>query len=112
MASSRQISANRRNGKLSRGPKTKKGKEISSQNSLLHGLLSCESVLPFEDGVHFRALHVELALALAPVGELERLLVDRIIGLFWRLRRLCKVEAGLFAYQRMVFALDRESQAE
>lgn len=34
---------------------------------------------------------------LRPAGELEGLLVDRIIAAHWRLRRLGRVEAGIFA---------------
>ena len=35
---------------------------------------------------------------LQPVGELEGMLVDRIIAAHWRLRRLGQVEAGIFTY--------------
>jgi hypothetical protein len=38
MATDRQIAANRRNGALSRGPKTAVGKARSSRNALKHGL--------------------------------------------------------------------------
>ncbi len=34
-----------------------------------------------------------------PVGELENLLVDGIIAAHWRLRRLGRVETGIFAWQ-------------
>jgi hypothetical protein len=33
---------------------------------------------------------------LQPIGELENLLVDRIVAATWRLRRLGRVEAGIF----------------
>jgi hypothetical protein len=36
---------------------------------------------------------------LQPVGELEGMLVDRIIAAYWRLRRLGRVEAGIFAWE-------------
>jgi hypothetical protein len=34
------------------------------------------------------------------VGELENLLVDRVAAAVWRLRRLGRVEAGIFAWER------------
>jgi hypothetical protein len=36
---------------------------------------------------------------LQPVGELENLLVGRIIASYWRLLRLGRVEAGIFAWE-------------
>jgi hypothetical protein len=35
---------------------------------------------------------------LQPIGELENLLVDRITAAYWRLRRVGRVEAGIFAW--------------
>ena len=43
-----------------------------------------------------RELGQNLKVELQPVGELENLLVDRIISAYWRLRRLGRVEAGIF----------------
>jgi hypothetical protein len=45
-----------------------------------------------------RELGQNLKVELQPVGELESLLVDRIIASYWRLRRLGRVEAGIFAW--------------
>ena len=48
-----------------------------------------------------------------PVGELENLLVDRIITAYWRLRRLGRVEAGIFAWERseeLAERAEREAQ--
>jgi hypothetical protein len=36
---------------------------------------------------------------LLPVGELENLLVDGIVAAHWRLRRLRRVESGIFAWE-------------
>ena len=38
---------------------------------------------------------------LQPVGALENLLVDRIVSGYWRLLRLGRVEAGIFAWERL-----------
>ena len=44
-------------------------------------------------------LSERLSAELQPIGELENLLVDRIIAAQWRLRRLGRVEAGIFTWQ-------------
>lgn len=36
---------------------------------------------------------------LQPVRELEGLLLERIIAAYWRLRRLGRVEAGIFTWE-------------
>jgi hypothetical protein len=36
---------------------------------------------------------------LQPIGELENLLVDGIVAAYWRLRRLRRVESGIFAWE-------------
>ena len=36
---------------------------------------------------------------LKPEGEMESLLVDRIIAAYWRLRRIGRVETGIFAFE-------------
>ena len=95
MSSELQRDANRRNAQRSRGPNTEEGKTVSSKNSLKHGLLSRDVVLPDEDAKAFAQLANRLGDALDPVGELELVLADRIIGLVWRLGRLGKIEAGI-----------------
>jgi hypothetical protein len=97
MGSQLQNEANRRNAVHSNGPKTEEGKAASSKNSLKHGLLSRNVLLPAEDAEAFAQLGERFMAALGPVGELELVLVDRIIGLIWRLRRLGEIEAGILA---------------
>jgi hypothetical protein len=53
-------------------------------------------VLPNEQRSAFTKLTTALRDELQPLGELEELLVDRLIAGTWRLRRLYKVEAGLY----------------
>jgi len=62
-------------------------------------LRSEEILLPGEDGEALTELGQSLRGELQPVGELESLLVDRIIASYWRLRRLGRVEAGIFAWE-------------
>src|SRR5215213_11591877 len=98
MTSEKQAEANRRNALKSTGPKTPEGKDAVRLNALKHGLLSQEILLPGEDEEALRELDQNLKVELQPVGELESLLVDRIIASYWRLRRLGRVEAGIFAW--------------
>ena len=94
MTSEKKAEANRRNALKSTGPKTPEGKAAVRLNALKHGLLSREVLLPGEDEEALRELGERLRDELQPVGELENLLVDRIIASYWRLRRLGRVEAG------------------
>jgi hypothetical protein len=98
MASKKQIQANRRNALKSTGPKTPEGKALARLNATKHGLLSQE-VLPGEDEEARKELAERLRAELQPVGEMESLLVERIIDATWRLRRLSRVEAGIFIWE-------------
>ena len=99
MTSDKKAQANRRNAQKSTGPKTPEGKAAVRLNALKHGLLSQEILLPGEDEEALTELDEHLRNELQPVGELESLFVDRIITAYWRLRRLGRVEAGIFAWQ-------------
>jgi hypothetical protein len=99
-----QIDANRRNGSLSNGPKTLEGKAASSKNAIKHGLLSDEALLPGEDKGKFEQFAGQLRAELGPQGELELALVERVIGLLWRLRRIGKLEAGVLFWHRCLVA--------
>ena len=100
MTSEKQAKANRKNALKSTGPKTPEGKTAVRMNALRHGVLSREILLPGEDEEALRELGEHLRDELQPVGELENLLVDRIISAYWRLRRLGRVETGIFAWER------------
>lgn len=101
MTSDKQTQANRRNALKSTGPTTPEGKAAASQNALTHGLLSRAVLLPGEDEAALAELSGRLRDELRPVGELEGLLVERVIAAAWRLRRLGRVEAGIFAWERL-----------
>ena len=115
MSSARRAAANRQNALKSTGPKTPDGKAAVRLNALTHGLLSKEILLPGEDEGALRELAERLTAELQPVGELENLLVDRITSLLWRLRRLGRVEAGIFAhefYAELADRAEREARAQ
>src|SRR4028119_2437075 len=109
MTSEKQIQANRRNAQRSTGPKTPEGKAAVRLNANKHGLRSQEVLLPGEDEDALKELDENLRAELQPVGELENLLVDGIVTAYWRLRRLRRVEAGIFARELYGgLAADRE----
>jgi hypothetical protein len=99
MTSDKQARANRRNALKSTGPKTPEGKATIRHNALRHGLLSRDILLPGEDEVALRELGERLWEELQPVGAVESMLVNRIISSTWRLQRLGRVEAGIFAWE-------------
>ena len=111
MTSDKQLAANRLNAQKSTGPKTDQGKAVSKYNALRHGLLSQEVVLPGEDESAFDELYEKFREELLPEGELEIQLVERIATLCWRLRRIGKVEAGIFEMQRSESYLQRVKSA-
>src|SRR3712207_1362234 len=113
MTSERKAEANRKNALKSTGPKTPEGKDAVRLNALKHGLLSRDTLLPGEDEAALRELGERLRAELRPAGELENLLVDRITSLLWRLRRLGRVEAGIFAwefYEQLIERARREAE--
>src|SRR5215217_7291977 len=113
MTSEKKAQANRQNALKSTGPKTPEGKDAVRLNAMKHGLLCQEVLLPGEDEKALRELSEHLWTELKPVGEMENLLVDRIIVSHWRLRRLGRVEAGIFAWERyeeLAERAEREAQ--
>src|ERR671916_1620580 len=113
MTSEKQIRANRRNAQRSTGPKTPEGKAAVRLNARTHGLRSQEVLLPGEDEEALKELDENLRAELEPVGEMENLLVDGIVAAHWRLRRLRRVEAGIFAwelYEELVERAQGEAQ--
>ena len=111
MTSARKSEANRRNALKSTGPKTQEGKAVVRLNALRHGLLSREVLLPDENGDDLTELDERLREELQPVGELENLLLDRMVSLAWRLRRLGQVETGIFAQERYEGVIDQDTSA-
>ena len=90
MVSKKQLVANKQNAKKS-GVKTASGKAVARLNALRHGLLSEEILLTGEVEEALTGLAERLVDALQPQGELEGILVDRIVSSVWRLKRTLKV---------------------
>ena len=102
MTSERQAEANRQNAQKSTGPRTAAGKAAVALNGIKHGLLSRECLLKGESETELAVFGRRLRAKLAPVGELELLLADRVVSTAWRLRRLIAVETLLFDRERSV----------
>jgi hypothetical protein len=83
--SSRRAAANKRNAQRSTGPKCT---ERSRFSALKHGLRAKTLVLPGEDAEALRARHDAFHASIAPQDEVERLLVDRLVRISWRLQRV------------------------
>jgi hypothetical protein len=96
MTSPEQIEANRRNAALSTGPRTPAGKAACCLNASRHGLLARELLVKGESKGDFTAFADGVRERLAPDGELEIFVVNRVISAAWRLRRALTVESALF----------------
>lgn len=100
MPSQKQLTANRQNAQKSTGPKSPTGKAAVALNAMQHGLLSQHVCLPDEDEAALIALGKKLRHHLQPVGELELVLVDRMVTALWRLRRVVAMETALIQHYR------------
>lgn len=104
MTSDRSARANRENAQRSTGPKTPEGRARSSQNARRHGVLAENVTVASEDYESYRNLLEALWNELAPHGERESLLTERLANLFWRERRLIESERGLIDRQQAIAA--------
>ena len=95
MATIKQINANRKNALLSKGPKTDLGKLNSSKNSLKHGLTAKQLVIG-ENIKEFEQYRDQMIEELKPLGILQEQVVFKIIDVGFRLRRIGKIEAGIY----------------
>ena len=99
MTSTKQLRANRANGRLSHGPVTPEGKQTASRNAIKHGLLAEHVIIQrgvnTEDEMEYEKLREELFLHFDPEGPLEDMLVDQLFSIHWRLRRVPRAERAL-----------------
>src|SRR5437868_910247 len=94
--STKQLTANRRNAKRSTGPRTPAGKRAVSRNAISHGIHATDIVASASERAEdFEDLRAALIEDLGPDGAVERLLVEQIATLHWRLRRVLRAEAGV-----------------
>ena len=99
MTSFRQIEANRRNARLSTGPKTEEGKRKSRRNALRHGLTAETVIDALESAEDYAAFEMAVTSDYDARTAVERELILRLASLLWRLRRATAIESGLFSIQ-------------
>jgi hypothetical protein len=96
--SPRKLAANRKNALKSTGPKTVRGKEVSSRNSRKHGLFARQFMDFFahsEDPDEYDALWEGLRKQFQPIGAGEEMEVERIAQSWWRLKRAYRYENAM-----------------
>ncbi len=92
MASEKQINANRQNASKSTGPKTLAGKSSVGKNAIKHGLTSSQNLIKGESQAEFDLHSEQLYKEHDPIGSMETHLVERIITLIWRLKRVIRAQ--------------------
>ncbi len=107
MATEAQVLANRRNAAKSTGPHTPEGKAIVAQNAVKHGLLARRAVLKDEDPAEFELHRSRMLQSLAPEEPEQEKLAERIVVLWWQLRRAECVQVETLDY---LIAMDRASE--
>jgi hypothetical protein len=78
----------------SSGPRTPQGKERSKQNALKHRIFSKAILLKGESRADFQSLRIGLWESLQPEGGLEELLVEKLVSIAWRYRRMLLAEGA------------------
>jgi hypothetical protein len=94
-SSKRRLLASRKNGALSRGPKTPEGKSRSSYNATRHGLLSNCIVLRNESREAFDDLLNQFVEHFGPLNDVEFGMIEDMASCYWRLRRVWAIETEL-----------------
>ena len=97
MSTAAQAFANKENAQHSTGPRTPEGKQVSSLNSLRHGLTGQMVVMPGEDAEAYAAFRAKIFADAAPVGSIEEIHAQTVADTQWRLERARRLESSLVA---------------
>ena len=109
MASAKRIAANRRNATRSTGPKDTTQTRL---NALTHGILTKEVLIAGEEDPEELANLADYVRAdLSPEGVIEEHLVDRLVAIMWRERRLIRYETAKITKQ-LDSALHRQDRRD
>jgi hypothetical protein len=91
----------------SNGPRTLLGKEQSKQNAVKHGIYAKATYLKGESRADFQSLRRGLWESLQPEGELEKLLVEKLVSIAWRYRRMLLAEGAEIRKRSEFLELDQ-----
>jgi hypothetical protein len=103
MATPKQTAANRMNAQKSSGPRTSAGKAASRFNALKHGIFAIHQIMFDETPEDLAELAAEYHEHYNPADAHERSLVDTLVANEWRIRRMRRVEAGLWEHASNLF---------
>ena len=95
-----QLAANRANAQHSTGPKTDAGKLKSCHNAVKTALTGQTVLLPTDDIEKYNELGQSLIAQYQPATFEEEGLVQSLIDTEWRLRRIFKLENGIYGVGR------------
>jgi hypothetical protein len=98
--------ASQRNGRKSKGPKTRAGKKKIRLNALWHGAFAKEALLPGEDPALYAEVRRDFRRLYRPTDPEEEFLVNRIIYAAWRLQRRAGMEPRILAAHDETIACD------
>ena len=110
MATEKQINANRQNARKSTGPQSPEGRAAVRGNALRHGLTAKSIVLSTEKETDFNEIRQAFEAQYQTLGPMETLLVQELVIMTWRLRRLRNIETGFFNLRLMDTAEDLEQE--
>jgi hypothetical protein len=96
MITPKKLESNRRNSRKSTGPKSARGKSASRLNALRLGIFATSRLLPGEDEAVYKKLSDEFVVECPPIGPIQRILTDQLLGAYWRLLRLERAERAFF----------------
>src|SRR5580658_2970911 len=96
MPTEKQSAASRANSQKSTGPRTTEGRAKSRFNALKHGIYAESQIIFGESAEDLAELAAEYHEHYNPADPSERCLVDALIETEWRLRRMRRVEAGIW----------------
>ena len=106
IVSDNKVRANRKNAKLSTGPRTVSGKEKISGNALTHGLTAEKHVIIGESIEEFNTFKDSMLRVYEPIGAYEEEIFIKLVELLWRLRRVGVIETGIYGNEILEFDAD------